>query len=153
MADLITRFWAKVDMRGPDECWEWTGARTSLGYGRFSIGAKRCRSHRVAWELENGSIPDGMCVLHHCDNRRCVNARAHLFIGTQMDNLRDMTEKGRRAPMPDTRGEKSGKAKLTESDVREIREATGTHNAIAKRFGVSRQAVGSIRSGMTWAVA
>lgn len=90
------RFWPKVAKRGPDECWEWTASRTPQGYGK--IGRRKGESpaiaSRVSWEMHNGPIPDGLHVLHRCDNPPCVNP-AHLFLGTNADNQRDMRAKGR----------------------------------------------------------
>ncbi len=94
---LAERFWPKVDKRGDDECWEWTGGRHPSGYGQIWIGGKygsHIYAHRASWEINGHKIPDGMCVLHHCDNPPCVNP-AHLFIGTQADNMRDKQAKGR----------------------------------------------------------
>lgn len=93
------RFWEKVDRRSPDECWPWLGrARTSFGYGAFAIGRDRAnRAHRIAWELTNGPVPVGLSALHRCDNPPCCNP-AHLFLGTQADNIADMVAKGRHRP-------------------------------------------------------
>lgn len=102
------RFWAKVDKNGPivpgmtTPCWLWTGARAG-GYGKVYVGGRSggmVGAHRVAWEVLVGPIPDGLRVLHRCDNPPCVRADpdpalSHLFIGTQSDNLRDMAAKGR----------------------------------------------------------
>lgn len=91
--DVATRFWAHVE-KGPG-CWLWTGARTWSGHGTFNVGAKKFdRAHRVAYRLVHGAIPDGLVVCHQCDNPPCVNP-AHLWLGTQGDNLRDMMAKGR----------------------------------------------------------
>jgi hypothetical protein len=87
------RFAAKIAVR-ESGCIEWTAAADRLGYGRFGIGKKVYLSHRVAWEWERGPIPSGLCVLHRCDNPRCVNV-AHLFLGTRADNTSDMLAKGR----------------------------------------------------------
>lgn len=106
----IERFWAKVDKLGPivrpelGPCWVWTAGLTGDGYGAFGWGPK-CRTgraHRFAWEIANGSIPKGLCVLHRCDNPKCVRAD-HLFVGTSADNTRDRHAKGRTA-----RGDMSG---------------------------------------------
>jgi len=87
------RFWSKVQKT--ENCWLWMGARTKLGYGQRG-GRKTGRryTHRLSWEMRFGPIPEGLCVLHHCDNPPCVNPD-HLFLGTKKDNTQDMIAKGR----------------------------------------------------------
>ena len=94
-------FWARVEKwpgRGPNgDCWEWTGyidPSKKSGYGMLAFEGKTQKSHRVAWILTNGEIPDGMQVLHKCDHRPCVNPN-HLFLGTNYDNVQDKISKGR----------------------------------------------------------
>jgi hypothetical protein len=94
---VAERFWAKVSIAGPDECWLWTGAvrggRRS-GYGSFAMGRKQVLAHRFAYMLEYGPIPRDVDVCHRCDVRLCVNP-AHLWTGTNADNVMDCVQKGR----------------------------------------------------------
>ncbi len=91
---LTDVFWNQVEKGNHNGCWVWIGALDTLGYGHLTIKRKLRLAHRVSWELANGSIPDGLHVLHHCDNPPCVNP-SHLFLGTHLDNMRDMIAKGR----------------------------------------------------------
>jgi hypothetical protein len=88
------RVWARVDTSaGPLACWEWQGATHPDGYGRAKIANRMWLAHRLVWTMVNGD-PAGQCVLHRCDNPPCVNPD-HLFLGSQIDNIIDMHEKGR----------------------------------------------------------
>lgn len=78
-------------------CWEWKKAKTAHGYGAISVAGNQCAVHRVSFELFNGKIPEGIFVLHSCDNPSCWNP-THLFLGTQQDNMNDMKRKGRQYP-------------------------------------------------------
>lgn len=102
-AEDRVRFWAKVCKRNADECWPWQGSGLGReGYGQFTVtstgGASRKQlhlyAHRVAWIVTRGDIPQGVSVLHRCDNPGCVNPD-HLFLGSQLDNMRDASQKGR----------------------------------------------------------
>lgn len=136
-------------------CWLWLGKPNGAGYGMISHNGRGERAHRVSWMLHRGAIPDGISVLHHCDNRMCVNP-AHLFLGTIADNNADMCQKGRarywfRVNPP--RGVKHHRAKLTDADVVRIREAAKTglsHRAIAETFGVSRPTVTRVVAAKGW---
>lgn len=93
--DAQLRFWAKVDRRSQDECWEWTASKSRDGYGKFWADGSMYSTHRLSFLMANGEIPEGLWVLHRCDNKPCVNP-AHLFAGTREDNMLDMESKGRR---------------------------------------------------------
>jgi HNH endonuclease len=134
------------------ECLVWIGQKHPRGYGRLRIGGKLRPAHRLMYELRHGPIPDGQVVRHSCDNPACINP-AHLSIGTQLDNVQDMFERGRANK---ARGERSPKAKLTEAQVREIRAryvarsyGNGAH-VLAREFGVSKPTIQAILSGDSW---
>lgn len=134
-----------------DGCWEWTGAKVS-GYGTFNEHGKHWRAHRYAWERANGPIPEGLVVMHRCDNPSCVRLD-HLQIGTQLENRRDAVAKGRTA-----RGSATHAAKLSEQDVRDIRanHQPGRRNVpwntawIAVRFDIDVSAVRLIVRRRNW---
>lgn len=94
------RFWPKVRIAGPDDCWEWQGALAPTGYGNFGVHAKRHLSaHKAAFLLAVGPVPEGRVLMHSCDNRRCCNP-AHLSVGTYRDNTQDGIRKGRISHKP-----------------------------------------------------
>jgi len=129
-------------------CWEWTACLNMGGYGTIRKGGTMSLAHRVIWELAHGPIPEGMFILHHCDNRKCVNPE-HLFIGTQTDNMRDMYKKGRE---PKKDAENNGNSKLTWKDVyliRSIYPALSTYK-LGKQFGVSNVAIHQIVKNKIW---
>src|SRR4051812_38446928 len=100
-----------------DKCIEWAGTRTRQGYGVFTLNGKQVRAHRVIWEMAYGGIPEGLVLLHTCDNPPCVNPR-HLRPGSHAENVVDCQQKGRRVQV---NGEQHGMAKLTGEQVAEIR--------------------------------
>lgn len=154
----MKRFWDKVDVRGPDECWEWTSYRVD-GYGRFWLGCSML-AHRVSWILTH-SDPGDICVLHRCDNPPCVNP-THLFLGTRQDNNRDKIEKGRdwhptgtqhwmrNQPEKINRGEQCPQSKVTEDDVRAIRKDQRLQRIIAWEYGISQAVVSKIQLRQSW---
>ena len=135
-------FWKKVAIH-EESCWVWMGCRFPNGYGQFH----NRRAHRISWELQRGTIPLGLLVLHHCDNKLCVRLD-HLFVGTQLDNVRDMFSKGRENK---AKGEKHWNSKLSSDAVNEIRKSECTQIKIAKKYGISRSAVSLIKTGKRWA--
>lgn len=133
---LRERFEAKADRAGgPDACHLWTGWKSAKGYGQLSSGARRYKAHRLAWQMENGEIPDGMMVCHRCDNPSCVNTR-HMWVGSHEENMADMILKGR---SPRSVGPRNGQAKLSSEQVAELRRrrsAGESVGALAREFGV-----------------
>lgn len=140
------RFWSRVE-KDPLGCWTWRGERYQRGYGQFWSNGKLRRAHRVAYELLVGPIPEGLWVLHHCDNPPCIRPD-HLWLGTRQDNMTDMAMKRRGSggvPWP------RHPAKLDPDRVRAIRSATGeTQRELAARYGVSRSTIQLVRSGKRW---
>ena len=152
---VTERFWDKVQ-KG-DCCWVWIGWRDRNGYGKIRdrTGGKfrDLFAHRVSWEVLYGPIPDGLCVLHRCDNPCCVNPK-HLFLGTSADNVHDMISKGRFV-VPPRQGSRNGRARLTENQIVQIRdliEQGVPRKQIAEMFGVSVSAINHIARRRRWAV-
>ena len=131
----IKNFWKKVDIRGEEDCWEWSGAK-ARGYGQVSLNSKNQYAHRISAYLAGMSL-DGLFVCHTCDTPVCVNPN-HLFVGSALDNMRDMARKGRGSSL---RGEKANGVKLSEAEVLKIRalytSEGGTYKDLADLFGVS----------------
>jgi hypothetical protein len=134
----------RIDANG---CWIWTATCDRCGYGAFSHNGVAAKAHRVSWRIHNGDIPSGMCVLHTCDVRNCVNPD-HLFLGTQTDNMHDMANKNR-SPV----GIAHYKTKFDESAVRTIRArwAAGERQVdLAAEFNVNQSVISKVVRRRTW---
>lgn len=141
----IARFWGYVQKA--ESCWMWRGIRSGCGYGTIRIRNRTRLAHRVSYVLHFGGLAQHVCVLHRCDVQLCVRP-AHLFLGTQLDNRRDASAKGRTA-----KGERVAQSRLRESDVREMRRlfAQGAPvRYIASRFEIDPSHAYRIRSGLYW---
>lgn len=174
------RFWEKVNKNTPTGCWEWTGSKDTSGYGLFSLNNKMVKAHRFIWTLHNGKIPNGLCILHHCDNPKCVKI-SHLFIGDKKYNARDMLSKGRGNKATGNRngththpekikrgkdhwshkyphkilvGEQIGNSILTEREVLEIRKKYIPRKfssiKLARIYNVSYRTIIDIINRKTW---
>lgn len=143
-ASFLKRLTENVNTSDPAECWEWQGQLNAYDYGRYD----GYLTHRIAYEALVGQI-GSLFVLHHCDNPPCCNP-AHLFLGTQQDNLRDARSKGRL----DVRGEKHPRAKLTQAEVDALRREYAKGNVyqyvLAERYGISRGSVSLILRRLGW---
>jgi len=124
--------------RNASGCLEWQGATTAGGYGSLRVRNRGVTAHRFAWELRHGPVPDGLFVLHHCDNRPCI-ADGHLFLGTIKDNAIDAARKGRIAGQ-----------RLTADDVRRIRAADVPQDVLVKQYGVCQATISHIQTGRNW---
>jgi len=159
------RFWAKIDKSS--ECWLWQGSKRHKGYGAFCYvrdgQVVQGRAHRYSYELHIGPIPQGMFVLHICDNPACVRPD-HLFLGTNQDNIADMMRKGRHAvghyhPKANgglgmyRRGEAHHASKMTNTLVRQLRNdrAKGmSYSKLAQKYALSQGNVYRIANHITW---
>ncbi len=143
------RFWYFVDKKQDNECWNWSGACDSSGYGNFRIHNKLIGAHIFSYILHFGKpSEDKPFVLHHCDNPKCVNPNC-LWVGTKKDNSDDKVMKNRQ-----TKGENVWCSKLTENQVKEIRalciRKELTQTKIAKMFGVNPCTISNIHRNQRW---
>ena len=153
-------FWVKVNKDSSESgCWLWTRGLGRGGYGKVTFRGKTWSTHRLAWTLTNGVIPDSMQLNHSCDNRLCCNPD-HLKTGTQKQNIEDAVSRGRMAvgdrqglrkhPESAPHGERNGSAKLTESQALEIFKSGDRRTALADRFKVSISTIHFIKRGRIW---
>jgi len=151
----------KLTINDKTGCWEWTGYVIPSGYAYVSINMKKTYLHRYSYIVHKGNIPNGLFVLHHCDNKRCCNPE-HLFLGTQADNMDDMISKGRgatgdknssRKHPEKLQGERNGASKLTELQVNEIKSILKigiSCRQISLRYKVCPTTIMNIKNGNTW---
>lgn len=145
IASIVARFWSKVDTSG--KCWVWMGPRNKKGYGYFSVGRRTFSVHRWLHQFIHGPLAKGQQVLHRCANPPCIRP-SHLYAGTHAENMTDRNVMGHTA-----RGERSGKARLTDDQVRAMRAdvAAGlTWVKAAAKYDVSRQTVRMVVTGRSW---
>ncbi len=148
---IKARFWSAVEKTS--HCWKWNGSK-SLGYGQI-YSMPRCtpfKAHRISWIIHNGPIPDGMHVLHKCDNPECSRPD-HLFLGTHKDNMTDAVKKGRMKVEGKAHyGADNKSSKLDMEKVRMIRQSIGSKSLteIARVFKVHRTTISNIRDGKIW---
>ena len=143
---LKERLYEKV-VYAESGCIEWARkTRLPEGYGRMAVNGKQKLVHRVSYEISIGPIPDGLLILHHCDNPPCINP-SHLFLGTKRDNSDDKVRKGRHRGAPGIRNRKN---KLTETQVLSIREDTRQTMFIATDYGIAKSLVRKIKRRSLW---
>lgn len=152
------RFDARYIPEPNSGCWLWLAGGQKIGYGSITVNGRAERANRLSWLLHRGPIPEGLWVLHKCDNPFCVNP-GHLFLGTHLDNMADMVRKGRHAtkhgrgmtPEFAVRGQDHGNAKLTTAAAQEIINSKISASVLAQKFGVKERIIYAIRSGKRWA--
>jgi hypothetical protein len=151
----IERLKSKVEVDPDTGCWVWRASINTNGYGQIRFRGRPAQAHRVSWILHHGEIPGDsnvygtLHVLHRCDRPLCVNP-AHLFIGNQSDNAMDAVEKERWHHIGPRIGERHGRARLTEEDVRAIRTSLLPARELARRYGISPGAVQHILKRRSW---
>jgi hypothetical protein len=148
------RFWNKVDISG--DCWIWTAAKSSKGYGRFKLNGKLQSPHVLSYRMHNEFYDNTLQVCHKCDNPSCINPD-HLFLGTRSDNMIDCASKNRISQLPswvlEKKGENKHISKLTNEQVKEIKMLLKTsikQVEIAEIYSVSNNTIGDIKAGRTW---
>ncbi len=150
--EIIDDFWARVNIAGPDECWEWQGCLRN-GYGKMRVRGQWIGTHTFSLTLKLGALPPGALTCHHCDNPPCCNP-AHLYAGSHQDNVDDCVRRKRNNAQ---KGEARYNAKLTNQDIMEIRATYSKYGkngasgqALADKFGVGKMTISRIARGVNW---
>lgn len=144
----LARFWGKVAIGEPDECWPYLEGTYPSGYGRLSAGGRGGRqygAHRYAFRAVGLRIPARHSVLHSCDNPPCCNP-GHLRAGTPAENSADMVSRGRQAKGARARGN----FKLTPEQVVYVRTCGKSLNVLARELGIAKSTLSYVRNGRTW---
>jgi hypothetical protein len=141
------RFYSQIGDEDAQGCWPWAGHGLAAGYGTISVNGRTWLATHLALTISGEDRPKGHYALHRCDNPRCVNPD-HLWWGTQRDNMLDMSAKGRGKPL---QGVNNPLAKLTDNDVRLIRQSHEPASVLASRFRVDRSKICRIRNRKAWA--
>ncbi len=148
------RFYSNIIINQNNSCLEWMGTLKNNGYGQFKkLNKKWFHAHRLSYELFIGQIPEDICVLHKCDNRKCVNPE-HLWLGTKKDNTQDMIKKNRKIIIP-LKGERNGRAKLKENDIILIRKLYSEEmncTQLSKIYNVAISTIDRIVRNKSWRI-
>lgn len=150
----LKKFWPKVNKRGPEcvhptlgnigKCWDWIAGFSNTGYGSFRIFDATNNSHKVSWMIHFGEVPEGLEVCHKCDRRKCVNPQ-HLFIGTRLQNVLDMSRKNR-----NDKDDEHWNCKIQKSElpvIFEMKIQGATQHEMARKFGVTQGHISDILAG------
>lgn len=151
---LHERFWEKVNIGGPDECWIWFGNKQPKGYGLITVKGRSLKAHRLSWEMANGSqVPHGEFVCHRCNTPSCVNPK-HLYVASNNENQADSWKRGTRVGAHiGCYGERSPSHKLTEEKAKEIlalKKCGWKQKAIARHYGIHQSTVSDVVTGRCW---
>jgi hypothetical protein len=142
---LLNRFWENVDVKSDEECWNWTAAKTTAGYGVIYWNSENTYAHRLSIEISGRTIPEGFHACHKCDNPSCVNPK-HLFAGTAADNAKDKMSKNRQ-----TYGEQHYNSKLSNYDIMNIRKLLKqgvSPSDLALQFNVGQTHISRIKNNL-----
>jgi hypothetical protein len=152
ITDYKIRFWKFVELIPFHECWEWIGSKHWTGYGQLHMPGTMGKAHRISYKIHYGNFPKELHVLHKCDNPGCVNPH-HLFLGTNLDNVKDKVSKGRQGRVY-LNGEKCGTSKFKNEIILQIRkeysEGNISQRKLAKKHNMTQGNIGFILRRESW---